>query len=90
MCRQKIDRLKTWAVGLRLMNDDPLPQWATIVAIEQDFAGFMVEWEGGEVERLPIDEVDSFQTEGEAQGGDLDFRSPRASPTRDATFTSDG
>lgn len=69
MCQQKIDRIKTWAVGLRLIIDDPLPQWATIVAIEQNFAGFMVKWESGAVERLSVDEIDSFQEESESWGG---------------------
>ena len=64
--QQKIERLKTWAVGLRLILDDPLPQWATIVAIAHDFTAFVVEWESGEVERLAVDEIDSFQPEGEA------------------------
>jgi hypothetical protein len=65
MSQQNIERLKTWAVGLRLISDDPLPQWATIVDIEHDFAGFMVEWESGELERLSVDEIDGFQTEDE-------------------------
>jgi hypothetical protein len=66
MIQQKVDRLKTWTVGLRLISDCPLPYWATIVAIEEDYAGFVVKWESGGVERLPIDEIDSFQTEDEA------------------------
>ena len=66
MMQQKIDRIKTWAVGLRLIVDDPLPRWVTIVSIEGDFTAFVVEWEGGEIEKLTRDEIDGFQSEREA------------------------
>ena len=64
-------RLKSWSTGMMVCVLDNIgsdaPLWATVVSIDKDFKGFIIEWDtSGLLAWQSVDDIDCFTTADEA------------------------
>lgn len=67
----KQNRLKSWTCGVRVCVldnvGDETPLWATVVSVDKDFKGFIIEWDkSGLLAWQSVDDIDCFTTADEA------------------------
>lgn len=68
MLDEKVSRLRTWVVGMRVHVSDNLgleePLWAHVVEIAEDLSAFLVRWdESGRLGWQAVEDIHLFETD---------------------------